>query len=58
MPGQDLYYREDDALLEDIFDEEYDKKHFTSIPSEAACDRNRNCIAGGPQRPMNPRKSD
>ncbi len=58
MPGQGLYYREDDALLDEVFDDEYDEKHFTSIPSEAACDRNCNRIAGGPQRPMNPSKSD
>jgi hypothetical protein len=35
-PGQGLYYRDDDALLDEVFDDEYDKKHFTSIPSEAA----------------------
>ncbi len=46
------------ALLDEIFDDEYNEKHFTSIPSEAACDRNRNHIAGGPQRPDNPSKSD
>ena len=57
-PGQGLYYRDDDALLDEIFDDEYNEKHFTSIPSEAACDRNRNCIAGGPQRPDHPSKSD
>ena len=56
MPVQDLYYREDDALLDEVFDEEYDKKHFTLIPSEAACDRNCNRITGGPQCPMNPNK--
>jgi hypothetical protein len=36
MPGQGLYYREVDALLDEVFDDEYDEKHFTSIPSKAA----------------------
>ena len=58
MPGQGLYYREDDALLDEVFDDDYNEKHFTLIPSEAACDRNCNHIAGGPQRPMNPSKLD
>jgi hypothetical protein len=57
-PGQGLYYRDDDALLDEIFDDEYDEMHFTSIQLEAACDRNRNRIAGGPQRPDNPSKLD
>jgi hypothetical protein len=56
MPGQGLYYRDDDALLDEVFDDEYNVKHFTSILSEAACDCNR--IAGGTQRPDNPSKSD
>jgi hypothetical protein len=47
MPGQGLYYREVDALLDEVFDDEYDEKHFTSIPSKAACDRNRRGLGGG-----------
>jgi hypothetical protein len=50
-PGHGLYYRDNDALLDEIFDDEYNEKHFKSIPSEAACDRNR-------KRPDNPSKSD
>jgi hypothetical protein len=54
MSGQGLYYCEDDALQADVFDEDYNEKHFSSIPAEAACDCNHNHIVGGPQRPMNP----
>jgi hypothetical protein len=46
-----LYYSDDNAFLDDIFDEDYTKKHFLSIPDEPACDRNRNRIMGGPQPP-------
>ena len=58
QPGQGLYYPDDDALLDDVFDDEYNEKYCTSIPSEAACDRNRNRIAGGPQRPDKCTKSE
>ncbi len=46
-----LYYPDDDAFLDDIFDDDYVEKHFSSIPDEKACDRNRNRIMGGPQPP-------
>jgi hypothetical protein len=49
MPGQGLYYRDDDALLDDVFNEDYVEKNFSSIPNEAACDRYRNRIMGSPQ---------
>ena len=35
---QGLYYCEDNALLVDVFDENYNEKHFSSILSEATCD--------------------
>ncbi len=38
MPGQGLYNCDDDALLDDVFDEDYVEKNFSSIPNEAACD--------------------
>jgi len=49
--GKRLYYPDDDAFLGDIFDDDYVEKHFSSIPDEPACDRNRNRIMGGPQPP-------
>jgi len=49
--GKGLYYPDDDAFLDDIFDDDYVEKHFSSIPDEKAFDRNRNRIMGGPQPP-------
>jgi len=49
--GKGLYYSDDDAFLDDIFDDDYVEKNFSSIPDEPACDRNRNRIMGGPQPP-------
>ena len=49
--GKELYYSDDDDFLDDIFDDDYIEKHFSSIPDEPACDRNRNRIMGGPQPP-------
>ena len=49
--GKGLYYPDDDAFLDDIFDDDYVEKHFSTIPDEPACDRNRNQIMGGPQPP-------
>ena len=46
-----MYYPDDDALLDDIFDDDYVEKHFWTIPDEPACDCNRNQITGGPQPP-------
>jgi hypothetical protein len=44
-----LYYPDDEALLDDIFDDDYMEKHFSSIQDEPTCDRNCNRIMGGPQ---------
>jgi hypothetical protein len=44
--GKGLYYPDDDALFDDIFDDDYIEKHFSSIPDEPACDRNPNQIMG------------
>jgi len=49
--GKGLYYPDDDAILDDIFDDDYVEKHFLSIPDEKACDRICNRIMGGPQPP-------
>jgi hypothetical protein len=46
-----LYYSDDDAFLDDIFDNVYVEKHFSTIPDEAACNCNHNEIMGGPQPP-------
>ena len=46
-----LYYPDDDVLLDDVFDDDYMDKHFSSIPDEPASQRNRNRIMGGPQPP-------
>ncbi len=51
--GQGLYIGDDAALLADIFNEDYDDKHFLFIPGEAASNQNRNRIMGGPQPPPN-----
>jgi len=40
--GKGLYYPDDDAFLDEIFDDDYAEKHFSSIPDEPACNRNRN----------------
>jgi len=56
-PGDGLYYRpDDDAFEADVFNEDYNDKYCSSIPAEAACDRNRNRIMGGPQFPENATK--
>ena len=44
-----MYYSDDDAFLDDSFDDDYAEKHLSTIPD--ACDRNRNQIMGGPQPP-------
>jgi hypothetical protein len=49
--GKGLYYSDDDAFLDDIFDDDYVEKHFSTIPDELACNRNHNRIMGGPQPP-------
>ena len=57
-PGDGLYYPDDDAYEADVFNEDYDDKYRSSIPSEAAADRNRNRIMGGPQLPDNATRAD
>jgi hypothetical protein len=52
MPGRGLIYPEDNADLVNLFDEDYEEKNFTLIPSEAPFDRSRKRILGGPQRPI------
>ena len=47
LTGKGLYYLDDDALLDDIFDDDYVEKHLLTIPDELACDRNRNQNQGG-----------
>ncbi len=49
--GKGLYYPDDDAFLDDIFDDDYVKKHFSTITDKPACNRNRNRIMGGPRPP-------
>ncbi len=49
--GDRLYYPDDDVLLDDICDDDYMEKHFSSIPDKPVCDQNRNQITGGPQPP-------
>ena len=46
-----MYYPDDNAFLDDIFDDDYIEKHFSTIPDEAACNCNHNRIMGGPQPP-------
>jgi hypothetical protein len=46
-----LYYPDDNALLDDIFDDDYMEKHFSSIPNEPACNQN------GPNATEEERKS-
>ena len=57
-PGDGLYYPDDDAFEADVFNEDYDDKYCSSIPAEAACDRNCNRIMGGPQLPENASKAN
>jgi hypothetical protein len=52
MPGRGLIYPEDNADLVNLFDEDYEEKNFSSIPSEEPFDWSRNPILGGPQRPI------
>jgi len=49
--GKGLYYFDDYAFLDDIFDDDYIEKNFSTIPDEPACNCNRNRIMGGPQPP-------
>jgi hypothetical protein len=50
--GEGLYYRDDDYLLDEVFDNNYDDKYFSSIPGEEGVTRGRNRVLGGPQ--LNP----
>ncbi len=49
-PGEGFYYQNDadNALLNDIFDKDYQEKHFLSIPNEPHYERPCNCILGSP----------
>jgi hypothetical protein len=47
--GQGLYYRDDDALMDEVFDDDYKDKFFLSIPGEEGVARGRNRVLGGPQ---------
>ena len=57
-PGVVLYNQDDAAFEADVFNEDYNNKYQSSIPAEAACDRNRNRIMGGPQLPKDPTMAD
>jgi hypothetical protein len=48
MRGRNLIYPEDNSDLVNLFDEDYEEKNFSSIPSEAPFDWSRNRILGGP----------
>ncbi len=48
--GEGLYYRDDDDLMDEVFDDDYNDKYFSSIPGEegvtyGGCTR----VLGGPQ---------
>jgi hypothetical protein len=50
--GEGLYYRNDDYQLDEVFDNDYDDKYFSSIPGEEGVARSCNRVLGGPQ--LNP----
>jgi hypothetical protein len=50
--GEGLYYLNDDNLLDEVFDNDYDDKYVLSIPGEEGVARGRNRVLGGPQ--LNP----
>ena len=52
MGGCGLIYPEDNADFVNLFNEDYEEKNFSSIPSEAPFDCSRNHILGGPQHPI------
>ena len=41
QPGSGLYYSDDDTKLDEVFDDEYHAKYFSSIPSEDVLARRR-----------------
>jgi hypothetical protein len=47
--GEGLYYRDDDELLDEVFDNDYDDKYFSLIPGEEGVARGRQRVLGGPQ---------
>jgi hypothetical protein len=59
-PGEGFYYQSDaeDAIFDDIFDEDYQEKHFSSIPNEPHYERSRNRILGGPQLDPNAQSNE
>ena len=50
-PGHGLYYPEDNQYMDTVFDNDYYDKYHSSIPKEPAAIRNRNRIAGSPEKP-------
>jgi hypothetical protein len=50
--GEGLYYCDDDGLLGEVFDNDYDDKYFLSILGEEGVARGRNQVLRGPQ--LNP----
>ncbi len=49
-PGEGLYYRNDDDLMDEIFDGDYNKKYFLSIPGEEGVAYGSHTrVLGGPQ---------
>jgi hypothetical protein len=59
-PGEGFYYQSDaeEAILDDIFDEDYQEKHFSSIPNEPHYECSRNRILGGPQLDPNAQSNE
>ena len=47
--GEGLYYRGDDDLMDEVFDDDYNDKYFLSIPGEEGIARGCNRVLGGPQ---------
>ena len=52
-PGSGLYYSDDDAKMDEVFDDQYRDKYFSNIPSEDYRARGRNRVKGGPDLPPN-----
>jgi len=52
-PGSGLYYSDDDAKMDEVFDDQYRAKYFSNIPSEDYRVRGRNRVKGGPDLPPN-----
>ena len=57
-PGSGLYYSDDDAKMDEVFDDDYNAKYFSSIPSEDVQARRRTRVKGGPNLPPNATKKE